>query len=103
MSITLLVLAAAATVAVAMYVVATATADGATALAGDQTVVGLGDAAAETLADGRQSPGGAGVWNLATVCDLTDAEDLLDSLEARGVADRELVVLGNASFAVRWR
>lgn len=42
-------------------------------------------------------------WQLTTVDDPTDAEDLLDSLECRGYADRELVVLGNSCFAIRWR
>jgi hypothetical protein len=42
-------------------------------------------------------------WQMATVADLAAAEDLLDSLENHGFAERELIVLGNASFAVRWR
>jgi hypothetical protein len=70
------------------------------ALAGDNTVVGLRDAASETLVGGTSV---CNDWKLATVDDLTDAEDLLDNLEACGHADRELVILGNSSFAVRWR
>ena len=42
-------------------------------------------------------------WQLVTVDDLTKAEELLDSLESCGFEDRELVVLGNSCFAVRWR
>jgi hypothetical protein len=72
------------------------------ALSGQGTVVGLGDAAAETLTGGTSTPARTD-WQLATVTDLTDAEDLLDSLEAQGIEERELVVLGNSCFAVRWR
>lgn len=42
-------------------------------------------------------------WQVAVAADLTAAEGLLDELEASGCADRELVVLGNSTFAVRWR
>lgn len=42
-------------------------------------------------------------WNERIVTALCDAEDLLDWLEARGHEDRELVILGAAAFAVRWR
>jgi hypothetical protein len=42
-------------------------------------------------------------WHLVTVSSLTAAQEILDSLEAQGVAEREFVVLGNSSFAVRWR
>ena len=34
---------------------------------------------------------------------LPCAQDLLDCLEAHGYEERELVVTGNSSFAVRWR
>ncbi len=72
-----------------------------TALAGQGTVVGLGDPAAETVAGGR-TPART-EWQLTAVDNLTAAEDLLDCLEAHGYAERELVVLGNSTFAVRWR
>lgn len=101
MGITLFVVAGAAISLTALYVLATRTATR-PALAGQNTAVGLHDASAETLVGGVQSRMIAD-WQLATVDDLTDAEDLLDSLEARGYADRELVVLGNTCFAVRWR
>ncbi len=42
-------------------------------------------------------------WQVATVSTLSEAEDLLDLLEARGFADREFFVMGNSTFAVRWR
>ena len=42
-------------------------------------------------------------WNVVALSNLRDVEDLLDSLEARCVADRELHALGNSKFAVRWR
>ena len=44
-----------------------------------------------------------GDWQLATVPALCDAEELLDRLENWGFEERELIVLGNACFAVRWR
>lgn len=68
----------------------------------DNTLVGLGDPAAETLSSG-DSPVGNREWHVTTVTSLSDAEDMLDCLESNGFADRELVVLGNRSFAVRWR
>ncbi|MDB5309275.1 MAG: hypothetical protein JWO38_3477 [Gemmataceae bacterium] len=103
MGITLFTVAGAAIVLTAAYVLTSRSAAHA-ALAGQNTVVGLQDAAAETLVGGS----GVGVssrtdWQLTTVSDLTAAEDLLDCLEAQGFADRELVVLGNSCFAVRWR
>jgi hypothetical protein len=42
-------------------------------------------------------------WQIATLADLSKVEDLLDSLEAHGVAEREVVALQNNLFAVRWR
>ncbi|HEX4608833.1 MAG TPA: hypothetical protein VH092_11570 [Urbifossiella sp.] len=73
-----------------------------TALAGQTTVVGLADPAAETVASGPRTTNRTD-WQLTTVDNLTAAEDLLDCLEAHGFGERELVVLGNSSFAVRWR
>jgi len=73
-----------------------------TVLAGEP--VGLSDPAADTLAGGTITPPPARTdWHLATLSALCDAEELLDCLEARGYAERELVVLGNSSFTVRWR
>lgn len=42
-------------------------------------------------------------WQTVTVEDLTLARDLLDWLEAAGYAERELVLIGDSSFVVRWR
>ena len=42
-------------------------------------------------------------WQTATLHSLTDVEDFLDCLEARGVASRELTVVNNSTFAVRWK
>ena len=102
MSITLLVIGA-VVVFSAVAVIATRNAE--PALAGEQTVVGLGDAAAETLATrGDRHPSIARAdWQMTPVDDLTAAEDLLDYLEAQGYGERELVVLGNSCFAVRWK
>ena len=72
------------------------------ALASQATVVGLGNAAGDTVAEDRVAPR-ATDWQLTAVSDLGAAEDLLDCLEAHGYAERELVVTGNATFAVRWR
>jgi hypothetical protein len=72
------------------------------ALATDNTVVGLGDADTLVSADRRSSPVRTD-WQLTAVDDLTHAEELLDCLENQGYTERELVVMGNSSFAVRWR
>ena len=42
-------------------------------------------------------------WQTVTVEDLTVARDLLDLLEATGFAERELVLVGDSTFVVRWR
>jgi hypothetical protein len=74
------------------------------ALAGDHTVVGLSDPASETMTSHRSSSSTiASDWHLTSVNNLTAAEEMLDCLEGRGVVDRELIILGNASFAIRWR
>ena len=43
------------------------------------------------------------VWHSATVSDLSAAEELLDRAEEEGYKERELLVLGNSTFLVRWR
>lgn len=103
MTLTLLIVAAATLAVSAYYVVAVRAAE--PVLAGENTVVGLGDAASETLrtSTGRRLPHHGTDWQLTSVDDLTAAEDLLDSLENQGYTERELVVMGNSSFAVRWR
>ncbi len=42
-------------------------------------------------------------WQVATLANLCEVEDLLDSLEAHGVCDREVTTLAADCFAVRWR
>jgi hypothetical protein len=79
------------------------------ALAGESTAVGLADHATDTLpTDTVLGPGGTGFpvendWQLTTVSALCDAEDLLDCLESQGYSQRELHILSNSCFAVRWR
>ena len=58
--------------------------------------------ASETLPTGGMRTAST-EWQLTTVNDLTAAEELLDCLENQGIAERELVVLGDSCFAVRWR
>ena len=101
MAITLFIVAGTAVSLSVLYVMATQAAVR-PALAGDNTVVGLADAASETLRTGAPAQARTD-WQLATVNDLANAEDLLDSLESHGYEDRELVLLGNSCFAVRWR
>ena len=72
------------------------------ATAGENTLAGLGDSMSDTLSSGDAAVGRP-EWQVTTVTSLRDAEDLLDSLEAHGFGERELVVLGNDAFAVRWR
>jgi hypothetical protein len=102
MTLTILALTGTFVALAAVYSVITK-AEAAEALAGETT---LSDAmaTAETLAGGREVPPlGRTDWNLTTVTALNDAEELLDVLEMKGFAERELVVLGNSCFAVRWR
>ena len=42
-------------------------------------------------------------WNNTTLNRLSDAQDLLDCLEANGFAEREFEIRGNSSYLVRWR
>jgi hypothetical protein len=73
-------------------------------LVGETTAVGLADPASETLTgNGHNRVQSIGDWQLTTVDSLCDAEDLLDCLEAQGYPERELIVMGNSCFAVRWR
>jgi hypothetical protein len=72
--------------------------------AGEAGLLGLSDPAADTLAGHYvATPPPMGDWQLRTLASLGEAQDLLDCLEHHGVAERELVILGKASFAVRWR
>ena len=42
-------------------------------------------------------------WRSLTVVGLSFAEELLDEIEALGHEDRELIILDNSTFLVRWR
>jgi hypothetical protein len=42
-------------------------------------------------------------WQSVTVNSLSEAEEILDCLEAGKIEQREMVTQGNASFCVRWR
>jgi hypothetical protein len=102
MMLTLLTIAGFAVAITTVYVLV-AKAEPAEALAGETTLANSADPA-ETLASGRHVvPATRTDWQLTTVTALSDAEELLDMLENQGVEERELVVLGNSCFAVRWR
>ena len=103
MSLTILLIAA-SVVGISAVAVMTTVRGAEPALATDNTAVGLADAGVNTLVSGggRLSPV-SNDWQLTSVDNLTHAEELLDSLENQGYAERELIVLGNASFAIRWR
>lgn len=102
MMLTLLTFSAVAVALTAVYVLITQSKEA--ALAGADTVVGLADPASDTLATGHNLTAATRTdWHLTTVSALCDAEELLDTLEYQGYAERELVVMGNSCFAVRWR
>jgi hypothetical protein len=61
------------------------------------TLSGLGADVATT------PPATTGGWQVSVLSSLHQVEDLLDSLESHGVAEREVVTLGGNCFAVRWR
>jgi hypothetical protein len=65
------------------------------------------DPSIDTLPTGcprsKLDPPTATDWQVATLTNLSQVEDLLDCLEANGFAQREVLTLGNSSFAVRWR
>lgn len=65
------------------------------------------DSTADTLpttSDILQTSAPAGkTWQTKTLTNLRHVEDLLDCLEARGFEEREVQILGESTFAVRWR
>jgi hypothetical protein len=69
---------------------------------------GLADPSAVTLAGSGElvrtvlNPPRA-EWQSATLHSLAEVENLLDSLEAHGVMNREVSVVNNGTFAVRWK
>ena len=72
-------------------------------MAEDTTLVGLTDPAAETLSGDTKTPAPQREWHFTTVTALREAEELLDCLEVQGYQERELVLVGEACFAVKWR
>ena len=42
-------------------------------------------------------------WQVATFADLSQVEDLLDSLESHGVRGGEVIAVTDHCFAVRWK
>jgi hypothetical protein len=64
---------------------------------------GLADPAADTLTELAQQQTLSGDWQEAELRSLTEVENLLDYLEVRNVRQREMVVLGDDRFKVRWR
>lgn len=62
----------------------------------EDTLAGHSDVVQTTKPTGTE-------WKMATLNNLAQVEDLLDSLEAAGIAEREVHTLGNNLFAVRWR
>jgi|SRR5579883_1878 len=101
MMLTILTVAGIAIGLTAAYVLTTK-AEPAEALAGETTISNAA-AAAETLVDHSVPPATRTDWQLTTVSALHHAEELMDVLENQGFVERELVVLGNSCFAVRWR
>src|SRR5438445_8994674 len=103
MSLTILLIAA-SVVGISAVAVMTTVRGAEPALATDNTAIGLADAGTHTLVStgDRMNPARSD-WQLTSVDNLTHAEELLDCLENQGYAERELIVLGNSSFAVRWR
>ncbi len=68
------------------------------------TAAGVADSAADTKAANPSTAEPTPTeWHLVTVSALHEAEELLDCLEAHGFAERELLVLSNSCFVVRWR
>lgn len=61
------------------------------------------DPVADTVAAAAETVFADDGWQVATLHSLSEVEDLLDSLEARHVAQREVRTLANNTFRVRWR
>ena len=59
--------------------------------------------AADTLAADADTVFADDGWSVVTLSRLSEVEDLLDSLEAHQVGEREVRVMGNSSFRVRWK
>jgi hypothetical protein len=98
-------LVAAALAVVLLYLVARRHAHVPAAVTGDTEVLSLDWLAphgSRPLSRDEAHPVVTG-WHTLTISGLSAAEELLDRLEANGVAEAELFVLGESTFAVRWR
>jgi hypothetical protein len=65
--------------------------------------VALSDPAADTMAELAKQSTLSDDWKKVEMKSLVEVEDMLDCLEARNVRQREMVVLGDDRFLVRWR
>jgi hypothetical protein len=59
--------------------------------------------AADTIASAVDTVFADEGWSIVTLSRLCEVEDLLDSLEAHGVCEREVRMMGNNNFRVRWK
>jgi hypothetical protein len=105
MTLTLLLIGGVVLAVAAVSVVNVRSAEVVDPILAGEAAVGRTDPASETLAGPTETPPPPALaeWHLLTVSALCEAEDLLDCLEAQGYQERELIVLGNCCFAVRWR
>jgi hypothetical protein len=58
---------------------------------------------ADTLTSDAETVFADDGWSVATLTRLSEVEDLLDCLEAHSVSEREVRVVGNSNFRVRWK
>ena len=72
-------------------------AEPALSLAGADTMIGAGSLVQTVISPPKPE------WHMATLHSLTEVEDLLDSLEAHGIATREVTAVNSGTFAVRWK
>lgn len=61
------------------------------------------DPSADTMAGEAETVFADDGWTVITLTSLSEVEDLLDCLEAQKFAQREVRVMGNSRFRVRWK
>jgi hypothetical protein len=61
------------------------------------------DPAADTLPTGHCEVTLNGDWQTVELNRLCDVEEFLDALEVQGIQHREMSIVGNDKFVVRWR
>jgi hypothetical protein len=91
-----LVLVAVGAFAVAAIAATTRTAPDTAELAPVNPGTGIGP---DTVLPARPADG----WQVQTLASLSDVEAFLDHLEHCRITEREMIILSNATFAVRWR